>query len=67
MRLMAVFRAVARNYGEALVRTWKRSSSNVRSRMFSRGGGWSAEVDLRVFAGQQLVVMKLPDATGVVQ
>jgi hypothetical protein len=37
------------------------------SRTFSRGGAWSAEVDLRVFAGQQLVVMKLSDATGVVQ
>jgi hypothetical protein len=39
------------------------SSLNVVSRSFSRGGARPAELDLRVSAGQRLV-MKLPEATG---
>src|SRR5438034_11334037 len=35
------------------------SSPKVTSRMFSRGGARLAELDLRVSAGQQLVVMKV--------
>jgi hypothetical protein len=49
------------------VRTRDASSRKVTSRTFSRGGARLAELDLRVSAGHQLVLMKLPDATGVVQ
>jgi hypothetical protein len=65
--VMARFRKGGHDLGGLAVRTWERSSSKSMSRMFSRGGARLAELDLRVFAGQQLVVMKLPDATGVVQ
>src|SRR6266568_2407897 len=62
-----VLRSVANTAGPLPVRAWWASSRRVTSRTFSRGGARSAELDLRVSAGQRLVVMKLPDATGVVQ
>jgi hypothetical protein len=65
--VMMVARMVARLTGPLPVRLAEASSPKVTSRMFSGGRAWSAEVDLRVVAGQQLVVMKLPGATGVVQ
>src|SRR5579863_8440034 len=67
MAAMMAARMVARLAGPLPVRLVEVSSLNVVSRTFSRGGVRLAELDLRVFAGQQLVVMKLPDATGVVQ
>jgi hypothetical protein len=67
MSPIARLRKVTMMRGRDAVRTRDASSRNVTSRIFSRGGARLAELDLRVSAGQQLVVMKLPDATGVVQ
>ncbi len=64
---MTAARMVARLAGPLPVRLAAASSLKVRSQTFSRGAARLAELDLRVSAGQQLIVMKLPDATGVVQ
>jgi hypothetical protein len=49
---IARLRSVASTWGAPPTRTWERSSSNTRSRTFSRGGARPAELDLRVAAGQ---------------
>ena len=63
----AVLRTAAMTCADDPARSRWASSSMVVSRSFSRGGARPAELDLRVSAGQRLVVMKVPDATGVVQ
>jgi hypothetical protein len=67
MAAMTAARMVASPTGPLPVRLAAVSSPKVTSQAFSRGGAWPAELDLRVSAGQRLMVMKLPDATGVVQ
>ena len=64
---IARLRRAAMTLGPFRVLTLDLSSWYRVSRTFSRGGARLAELDLRVSAGQQLVVMKLPDAAGVVQ
>ena len=64
---IARLRRAAMILGPFRVLTWDLSSCHRVSRIFSRGGARPAELDLRVSAGQRLVVMKLPDETGVVQ
>jgi hypothetical protein len=67
MAAMIAARMVARLAGPLPVRLVEVSSLNVVSLMFSRGDARPAELDLRVSAGQRLVLMKLPDVAGVVQ